>query len=237
MNDNRGMRRSRRRGLRSLASFTLIEMMVCVGIIALLAALTIPGIQSALAAARATKCASNLHQIGVGMAGYIADNGGGFPMPDNDNRVFYEWIGTPVGIGLIVDKGYLALPPGGAYTLDPTAKGIYVCPDLLPLSKYVAGGNQITYKVDQRNGRYIENADGTGQFISQLKLWNMMISGRAQVACSDIHAHNGRPNVLYGDGHVERATTAMAIACYGTNMDVNNGAGDFSKLDLNATNN
>ncbi len=60
-------------------AFTLIELLVVVSIIALLAAILFPVFGRARENARRTSCASNLKQIGLGMAQYVSDNDERFP--------------------------------------------------------------------------------------------------------------------------------------------------------------
>jgi type II secretory pathway pseudopilin PulG len=57
----------------------LIELLVTVGIISLLLAITIPVIGRVRESARTTRCMANLHSIGQAVTAYIADNHGFFP--------------------------------------------------------------------------------------------------------------------------------------------------------------
>lgn len=62
------------------SGFTLIELLTVIAIIAVLAALLFPVFSRAREAARTTQCLSNLRQIGVGVALYIEDYDGAYPM-------------------------------------------------------------------------------------------------------------------------------------------------------------
>ena len=56
--------------------FTLVELLVVIGILAILLSLLIPGLRKAREASRQVTCMSNLRQIGIGLQMYLADNNG-----------------------------------------------------------------------------------------------------------------------------------------------------------------
>ncbi len=70
------MRQSAQSPIRAIrGGFSLIELMVAVGIISVLMSLLLPAVQSAREAARRTQCRNNLHQIGIAIHSFYDQHG------------------------------------------------------------------------------------------------------------------------------------------------------------------
>jgi len=100
--------------------FTLIELMVTIGIIAILIAILLPTLRMAREAAKTVQCASNLRQIGLAIQQYAGANQGRTPAW----AVRHEWPNDPYppeflgqwtgpGWPILIER-YLGQNPGGA---------------------------------------------------------------------------------------------------------------------------
>ena len=69
-------------------AFTLVELLVVIGIIAVLIGILLPALNKARASAQAAVCMSNLHQLGIGFTIYCDQNKGLIPQkgPDGSNN-------------------------------------------------------------------------------------------------------------------------------------------------------
>src|SRR5262245_59232427 len=76
---------TRKRVSQDRKGFTLVELLVVIGIIALLISILLPARNAAKARANRVKCASNLKQIGMGLILYSNDNKNAYPRGKTTN--------------------------------------------------------------------------------------------------------------------------------------------------------
>ncbi|MBC7783821.1 MAG: prepilin-type N-terminal cleavage/methylation domain-containing protein [Burkholderiales bacterium] len=108
--------------LRRKAGFTLVELLVVIGIIALLIGILLPALNKAREAARVVKCGANLKSIGQGIALYVSQNRGVFPASNYYKGLRFEGSGqlpTTPDAGYVHWSSYLYGEKGATGTDQP----------------------------------------------------------------------------------------------------------------------
>jgi len=161
-------------------AFTIVELLVVIGVIATLAALLLPAVASARALARRTKCESNLHAVSVAVRLYL-----------NQSNEFMPAAAQMPSLHLNSD-------PRIADVLAPYLpdRAILKCPDDTARNYFASEGSSYEY-ASSLGGRRVSDSFLTRRF------------GEANTPVMyDYEPFHGRPgdkgamNFLFADGHV-----------------------------------
>jgi prepilin-type processing-associated H-X9-DG protein len=198
--------------VRNRLAFTIVELLVVIGIIGVLLALLLPAIQAAREASRRSSCSSNLHQLGLGILNFAQVHHGQFPLDATSGRA-NSWV----------------------LTLSPYLEGvnrIRICPDD-PIGDQRAASQSTSYVVNEYMCdavpgaiRELNHLAATSKFILMFEgsdnrdlsfanehcrpsVWfGQTFVAQNQVLAQmqlevQINRHAGAANYLYADGHVD----------------------------------
>ena len=117
---------------KQIKAFTLVELLVVVGIIALLVSILLPALNKARAAAQAVQCSSNMKQLALAVTMYATDNNGWYPsndctLPNPNNAAAakaFPWY-TDDLVGKYVNNRTKRVGP------DYVSTRVYFCPSVM----------------------------------------------------------------------------------------------------------
>lgn len=126
-------------------AFTLVELLVVIGIIAVLVGILMPALNRARQQAQQTQCMSNMRQVGVGLQMYVVENKGWLPPIAPNNAQYSGGAPTPSLVECTTDFGQevvYANYPNFLGSLIPYMKGniaVFRCPTIIYAQPYVPG--------------------------------------------------------------------------------------------------
>ncbi len=193
-----------------IVGFTLVELLVVMGVIAVVAGLTLPAVARARASSKSTVCIGNLRQWGLATHLYVSDHDDYLP-PDgspNGNSTRSGWyIDLPRTLSL---PTYAELDWPTDPSLAP-APGLWVCPASTNRSN---GKNLFFYCLNQHvNDTGAANRPVTTDSIKQptRTVWLFDNGKRAAVAQQNnvsVSVHQRGAQFLFLDGHAARFRAA-----------------------------
>ena len=176
------------------SAFTLIELLVVIAMIAVLASLAYAGAGAMIGKGHATKCLSNMRQIGAAMQMFVGDNDG--KLPGTSHGVSWtNSLGAYLGTNFIgkcpaVPEHRARVSYGWNDSLAPAGKGIRLIASRTPSATMAVA--ELATNQSSEHFHFAGGRGGAGRVTpNQFK------------AAVNVEVHNGSANYLFVDGHAE----------------------------------
>jgi prepilin-type N-terminal cleavage/methylation domain-containing protein/prepilin-type processing-associated H-X9-DG protein len=175
-------------------AFTLIELLVVIAIIAVLATLGYAAADSVIGKGHATKCLSNMRQIGAAMHMFVGDNDGNLPGTSHGvswTNSLGAYLGTNfIGKCPAVPEHRARVSYGWNDSLAPAGKGIRLVASRTPSATMASA--ELATNQSSEHFHFAGGRGGAGRITpNQFK------------AAVNVEVHNGSANYLFVDGHAE----------------------------------
>lgn len=201
--------------------FTMTELLVVVGIVAVMAAIAIPAGISMREASLQSNCAGNLRSLGVAFYLYAEDNGGAFPETSHTALGNKSWISAlEVQLGKNYEKTRICpadpqreqriLDGGTSYVLNSYLFVPKLDPFGRPMGKLLNRPSALP-EPDRTLMAFIcsdQTGTGPGNDHTHSERWTGWDAVRRDISPDRFHGGRadgtkGKSNYLYADGHVE----------------------------------